>query len=106
MAFSASWLHPRVSCDEFHDFAGDDLNGDGDTGDRILRVFGWASGRVLDLGLALGAFSDPARSLSAHRHVLFNVGEAAQGASDLNGDGDILDSVLHVARIDEITRLR
>lgn len=92
--------------DERHDFFGDDLNGDGDTGDRILRVFGWASGRVLDLGLALGAFSDPARSFTAHRHVLFNVGEEAQAASDLNGDGDILDSVLHVARIDELTRLR
>ena len=48
--------------DERHDFFGDDLNGDGDTGDRILRVFGWASGRVLDLGLALLASGQAAEA--------------------------------------------
>jgi hypothetical protein len=68
-----------------------DLNGDGDAQDVVLHTLDLASGIVRNSGLArahgLLAVTDAA--------VLLRVSEAAQGAIDLNGDGDVADAVLH-----------
>jgi hypothetical protein len=73
-----------------------DLNSDGDPFDLVYHFYDLDSGTTLNLGLARTAgvggrfFVDP----SADRCFL-TVLESAQGALDLNGDGDIADSVLH-----------
>jgi hypothetical protein len=80
----------RVAFDVGEGDQGDsDLNGDGDAFDLVLHVFDAASGRTTNVGLAGGFRLDGTR-------VAFIVGEADQGDSDLNGDGDAFDLVLHV----------
>jgi len=86
---------------------GMDLNGDGDLGDQVLHVFDMDTAVVTNLGLAVEnphLFSGlelvrPGLTLSESA-VAFHVPEAAQGGSDLNGDGDALDGVLFVHRFD------
>ncbi len=70
---------------------GADLNGDGDTGDEVVHAFDPATGAVANSRLAVGGFG-----LRALRdRVAFEVSESSQGASDFNGDGDSIDSVVH-----------
>lgn len=67
-----------------------DLNGDGDTWDGVLHVYDVASGALQNVGLS---------GVDYHidgKVVAFNVSETAEGRTDLNGDGDTSDSVLHV----------
>ncbi len=70
---------------------GADLNGDGDRGDSVLHVFRpGVDAAAVNVGLAVrdpGVFGT---------RVVFAVDEQAQGGSDLNGDGDALDFVLHL----------
>ncbi len=74
-------------------FGGTDLNGDGDTSDSVLHVFDSSTSTTTNVGLAV--FGEP---LIDGNHVVFRVRESAQGfgGTDLNGDGDTLDSVVHV----------
>jgi len=71
-----------------------DLNGDGDSNDRVVHVFDAATGITTNLGLA--SFFNP--SIDGNL-VMFVVGESAQGNTDLNGDDDSIDPVVHVAKI-------
>ena len=83
-----------------------DLNGDGDTFDDVLFVYEAARNRLSETGLA--AVLGIGRDLSLFRFVVppvvledtvvFLVQEAAQGLTDLNGDGDTFDAVLFVLK--------
>ena len=77
---------------------GSDLNGDGDTNDRVLHVYDHVTGTTTNIGLAVGfGFSPLDGNL-----VAFAVNESDQGNTDLNGDGDTSDEVLHVYDHDTI----
>jgi hypothetical protein len=66
------------------------LNGDFDIDDEVIHVLDTATGQVRNLGLAGGRpFVDGAL-------VAFAVPEEDQGNTDLNGDGDTIDTVMHV----------
>jgi hypothetical protein len=69
---------------------GTDLNGDGDTSDVVLHVYDPVTHVTTNLGLA--ASTD---LVISGKTVAFRVSEAEQN-QDLNGDGDLLDSVLFV----------
>ncbi len=71
---------------------GTDLNGDGDALDPVLHVFDPVTGTTTNSMLA-GGFTSP---VAVGDLVAFEVVEASQGGTDLNGDGDAADSVLHV----------
>lgn len=75
---------------------GVDLNGDGDTLDRVLHVLHPQTGRTRNLRLALHRYQ------LANDRVAFSVLEAGQGL-DLNGDGDIADNILHIFERDPVT---
>lgn len=79
---------------------GCDLNGDGDSLDRVAHVVNLQTGDRFNLGLAAEFGPGVQGSL-----VVFSVLEADQGGMDLNGDGDIQDRVVHVALLDQGTRL-
>lgn len=67
----------------------DDLNGDGDSDDRVVHVF--SNNAVFNARLAatdVALSGDWAAAL---------VSESAQGGTDINGDGDINDLIVHVA---------
>jgi len=72
-----------------------DLNGDGDKFDYVLHVYDAVAATTTNLGLAVDRVKvdDAGGGL-----VAFTVPEASQGlgGTDLNGDGDKVDSVLHV----------
>ena len=68
---------------------GSDRNGDGDTRDRVLRIYRADSGRLIDTGQAAEEF------VLGERLLAFRTREAAQNA-DLNADGDQGDDVLQV----------
>ena len=70
---------------------GRDLNGDGDATDAVLRLVDAATGVVAGSGPALAQLVDLDRGL-----VAFTADESAEGMSDLNGDGDAQDQVLHL----------
>jgi hypothetical protein len=80
---------------------GVDLNGDGDTLDAVVHVFR-SDGVTVNLALAAAItcrgifFCGPAEPVVSGTTVAMVVGEGAQGASDLNGDGDTFDDVLFV----------
>ncbi len=67
-----------------------DLNGDGDAQDDVLHLGDPLWGTSVNLGLA------GVRPEAGERLVVFAVSEADQGYTDLNGDGDTADGVLHV----------
>ncbi|HEX6885183.1 MAG TPA: hypothetical protein VF530_17545 [Planctomycetota bacterium] len=71
-----------------------DRNGDGDTLDLVPAVLDLADGSLTDLGLAVS--SSPLATVVGEVLIALGVPESAQGSSDLNGDGDALDTVLHV----------
>lgn len=69
-----------------------DLNHDGDTTDRVLHLYRHGSPSTFSsLDLAVEDFVVGGNSLLA-----FRTSEAAQNNTDLNGDGDTLDTVMHV----------
>jgi hypothetical protein len=67
-----------------------DLNGDGDTDDAVTHVYDVASGTTTNLRLVGEAWSREGRLFA------FAVDEFRQGETDLNGDGDPTDLVVHV----------
>lgn len=71
---------------------GTDLNGDGDTTDRVLHILPQGAGPILSVGLA----GDHHGPFFAGNTVALAVSEDSQGDTDLNGDADSLDTVLHV----------
>ena len=82
-----------------------DLNGDGDTADAVVHVVNLESSETFNLGLAVPLLCDvavfpprcsPVQPVVGDSIVAFLVSEAAQGASDLNSDGDTFDDVLFV----------
>ncbi len=79
---------------------GIDLNGDGDIFDRVPQVIDVQSGVGASTGLALTEVTVPsfARPVlqSGDGHVAFGVGEGRYGNVDLNGDGDVIDSLFRV----------
>jgi hypothetical protein len=71
---------------------GIDLNGDGDSLDRVLHVLPQTSGPLLNVGLAGDEFGP----ILVGDTLALGVPEKDQGGADLNGDGDALDVVLHL----------
>jgi PKD repeat protein len=73
----------------------DDLNGDGDEGDTVLQVSA-TDGTTQSLELAvLSSLSGPVALVDSR--IAFSVSESGQ-LRDLNGDDDLMDRVLHVAK--------
>ena len=68
-----------------------DLNGDGDTFDFVPHVYDISSGATNNLEVAAIFTNSLAGDL-----MVVEVSEFANGATDLNGDGDVFDQVLHV----------
>lgn len=68
-----------------------DLNGDGDLFDFVLHVYNAGTSTLTNVGLAVSAVQ------ASGTRVAFTVPEALQGplGTDLNGDGDASDNVLH-----------
>ena len=89
---SGNWLVLPVSESQ----QGEDLNGDGDTEDRVIHVHNLETGETVNLGLAEEPDDFP--SLSGNWLVLL-VSESQQG-EDLNGDGDTEDRVIHVHNLE------
>jgi hypothetical protein len=77
-----------------HEFSeGDtDLNGDGDRGDDVVRIYHFADGTVTTLGPALANGNIAA----AGNLVAWSASEAGSGHADFNGDGDLFDDVVQV----------
>src|SRR5262249_21373918 len=76
---------------------GRDLNGDGDTSDRVLQLYRADTGALINVGQAAEEFvmgGAPGRELLA-----FRAREGAQGAQDLNGGGDLRGDVLQGYRV-------
>jgi len=71
-----------------------DLNGDGDADDSVPLLYDLSDGSLTNLSLALGMF--PPILKVGEVLVAWGVPEVDQGSSDLNGDGDVDDLVLHV----------
>lgn len=68
-----------------------DLNGDGDVLESVLHLIRADTGAATNTGMAC----DGARLALSEDYVAFSVKESFQGATDLNGDGDEFDDVLH-----------
>jgi len=111
-----------------------DLNGDGDTADRVLHILDIATGRLTNLGRAVASSGFPESErdlafdfvgLSVGSGALsgfvgpsvttsdgpglgdaytFIVSEADQGNVDLNGDGDTDDKVVYATRLTDRDR--
>lgn len=71
---------------------GIDLNGDGDTADNVVFVYDPAAGVT---STNLGQQGLPDMRLLGET-VVFRTSEAAQGSTDLNGDGDAEDDVVQI----------
>jgi uncharacterized delta-60 repeat protein len=72
-----------------------DLNGDGDSSDTVLHAYAVGSETLTNVGLARSSSASTVR-LDESGRIALAVGEAEQGSSDLNGDGDATDFVLHI----------
>lgn len=70
---------------------GVDYNSDGDASDQAAHVFRVTTSQVTNLGVSLE--SDSLRLEGGY--LVFNIYEPDEGGTDLNGDGDIVDWVLH-----------
>ena len=68
-----------------------DLNGDGDVIELVFHVYDVSSGTTTNVGLAAYDIQLDGNTIT------FLVSESFQGSTDLNGDGDSSDSVLHLA---------
>jgi hypothetical protein len=73
---------------------GVDLNGDGDQSDWVLHLYDPVAGAITNTGVASG-FGGAVGTALRGGGLAFNVVESWQG-TDLNGDGDLLDTVVHV----------
>ncbi len=82
-----------------------DLNGDGDTFDVVWHILDSSDGTVDNLGLATYQTSASVTAAFEDGTAAFVVSESAQGGTDLNGDGDSSDTVLHVWRGGSVTNL-
>jgi hypothetical protein len=69
-----------------------DLNLDGDTADIVLHYYQAGASSIVNLGFDVSA----GHQVQSDR-IAFAVTESRQGLTDLNGDGDTGDVVLHVA---------
>jgi hypothetical protein len=87
-ASSGEWLALWVP----EDRQGGDLNGDGDTGDTVVHVHVPGAFTATNLGLAAAVEVDVLASASAFAFAALEAGEGR----DLNGDGDLDDSIIHV----------
>ncbi|MDX1375460.1 MAG: hypothetical protein R3357_07865 [Burkholderiales bacterium] len=93
-------VNARVAFNARETDAGTDLNGDGDTADVVVHLYDGVQGEIHNLRLAVPQFW----ALAIGKDLLaFTVLEQNQGRTDLNGDGDIGDHVLHVVRLSEPT---
>ena len=84
---------------------GEDLNRDGDVGDGVLQLRNLATGKRTNVGLATSQSFFLGRGWSqsfflGRGWLVFSVSESQQGALDLNGDGDVDDSVLHIVDLE------
>lgn len=97
LPFALENFHPfgtvsgsRVSFAVRERFQGEtDLNGDGDSSDSVAHVFDARTGVTKNLGLH-------GRPSLTSEMLVVAVGEGPQGATDLNGDLDFADDVVHV----------
>jgi Tol biopolymer transport system component len=88
---------------------GADLNGDGDSLDRVLQLYDAAGDQLINVGQAAEEFvlgSSAVTVCGRHQLVAFRTREAAQGGQDLNGDGDATDDVLNVYDAETRTLIR
>ena len=85
-----------VSFDACEAANGVDHNGDGDLLDAVPQLFFVDSGEVRELGRAGSAMLDE----ESGSILALCVSEAADGATDHNGDGDASDTVLFVHEVD------
>ncbi len=69
---------------------GADRNGDMDQGDRVLQLFNPDTNTLIPVGQAAEEF------VCGAGMIAFRTSEAAQGNSDLNNDGDMVDFVMQV----------
>jgi len=69
---------------------GADLNSDGDVSDRVLHLYDAGTGTLDNVGFAAEEF------VLGTTLLALRTSEAAQGAQDLNGDGDHSDYVLQI----------
>lgn len=78
--------------------AGTDLNGDGDANDLVLHAWLAPSNTLRNLGYSVrGQFDDSAFMQIAGARIFFGANEGLTGTgTDMNGDGDAHDLVLHV----------
>jgi len=90
-----------------------DLNGDGDTFDSVWHVYDAQEGTTTNLAMAAGSacsdsflpppllLCDPSTVPVVEKKIsAVLVGEKEQGATDLNGDTDAADQVLHLFEIE------
>ncbi|HVS13210.1 MAG TPA: hypothetical protein VMV46_04760 [Thermoanaerobaculia bacterium] len=84
----------RLAINVVEFFEGVDLNGDGDLSDRVVHVYDPVTGTITNLGLVPSS-STPLGVALDGGGLAINVIESGQGA-DLNGDGDLADTVVHV----------
>lgn len=73
---------------------GEDFNGDGDRDDNVPFVYDARTDSLTNLGLSTVSCNSPRRQVIGEL-VCFAVSEFDQGFTDLNGDGDIFDEVIH-----------
>lgn len=80
---------------------GQDLNGDFDSTDIVVHLVDADTGAVTNTGLAIqgSQFLSGQRLAMSATFVAIAVDEAAQGATDLNGNGKTTDRVLHTVEI-------
>ena len=71
-----------------------DLNGDGDTEDNVLHIYDHSTG--VTSNLELGADFNSFKTLDGNLVAFITVSESGQENTDLNGDGDTEDNVLHI----------
>lgn len=77
------------------DQGGTDRNGDGDTADVVAHV--WTPlGGLVNLEVDMRGFAPSERRLAGGGFAAFGVAESYQGNTDLNGDGDTADRVIHL----------
>jgi hypothetical protein len=81
----------------FEPSQGSDLNGDGDDDDGVVHYLELRSGEVVNTGLAVqfSSIAD-AHPIPAGRLLVLSISERAQAGTDLNGDGDAEDEVIHI----------
>ena len=77
-------------------FEGRDLNGDGDTDDSVVHLLDLETDTLTNTGLATEFGIERFDVGFGGRFIGIRVAEGKQGERDLNGDGDLRDSVLHI----------